>query len=49
MGSFCQPVEANSYHPIFDLLFQPPGPNGTMSGTKEKGPSVPDPKKGGGK
>ena len=21
MGSFCQPVEANSYHPIFDLLF----------------------------
>jgi membrane protease subunit HflC len=36
----------SSHRPIFDLLFQPPRPNGTMNGTNGK---APDPKKGGGK
>jgi len=36
----------SSHRPIFDLLFQPPRPNGTMN-APEKGKT--DPKKGGGK
>ncbi len=39
----------SSHRPIFDLLFQPPRPNGTMvNGANGKAPLSPDPKKGGG-